>query len=205
MNNLKNVMTLALVAVAMTMTMGSCNQEKKVDAKSASTGLQIRYIDQDSVLRNYNLAKDFDEMATRLQNEYDQASKKHMEQLMTFAQNATNSLQQKQVTQDDVTQVQLPDGSGTIMLKSDAQKYEQMGQNAQNELGKLQQNTANQVQQGQQQLNDSIENFLKDYAKQNKFDMVLLKAATGYIDPKFEVTDEVIKGLNKRYTKVANK
>lgn len=192
MNNLKNVMTLALVAVAMTMTMGSCNQEKKVDAKPTSTGLQIRYIDQDSVLRNYNLAKDFDEMATRLQNEYDQAAKKFNDQLETFQGSMQQKYQNNQYSSEDA-------------IKADQQKLEQMQQNAQTELGKLQQNTANQMQQVQQQLNDSIENFLKDYAKQNKFDMVLLKAATGYIDPKFEVTDDVIKGLNKRYTKVADK
>ena len=193
MNNLKNVMTLALVAVAMTMTMGSCNQEKKVDAKPANnTGLQIRYIDQDSVLRNYNLAKDFDEMATRLQNEYDQAAKKFNDQLQSFQNSVNQKMQNNQYSSEDAA-------------KADVQKYQQMEQNAQTELGKLQQNTANQMQQVQQQLNDSIENFLKDYAKQNKFDMVLLKAATGYIDPKFEVTDDVIKGLNKRYTKVADK
>lgn len=195
MNNLKNVLTLTLAAVAVTMTMGSCNQEKKVDAKPSNNnnaGLQIRYIDQDSVLRNYNLAKDFDEMATRLQNEYDQAAKKFNDQLQSFQNSVNQKMQNNQYSSEDAA-------------KADVQKYQQMEQNAQTELGKLQQNSANQMQQVQQQLNDSIENFLKDYAKQNKFDMVLLKAATGYIDPKYEVTDDVIKGLNKRYTKVANK
>ena len=53
--------------------------------------------------------------------------------------------------------------------------------------------------------NDSIHNFLSDYAKKNNYDMILFKSATGYINPSFEVTDEVIEGLNKRYTKVAKK
>ena len=35
--------------------------------------------------------------------------------------------------------------------------------------------------------------------------MVLRKSATLYIDPKYDVTKEVIEGLNKRYTKVAKK
>ena len=37
------------------------------------------------------------------------------------------------------------------------------------------------------------------------FDMVIRKSATLYIDPKYDVTDEVIAGLNKRYTKVEKK
>ena len=82
---------------------------------------------------------------------------------------------------------------------------QQMEQNAQNEMAKLQQNTTNQLQQSQKQLNDSVHNFLEDYAKKNNYDMILFKSATGYINPSLEVTDEVIEGLNKRYTKVAKK
>ena len=47
--------------------------------------------------------------------------------------------------------------------------------------------------------------FSQDYAKKNNYDMILFKSATGYINPSLEVTDEVIEGLNKRYTKVAKK
>ena len=52
---------------------------------------------------------------------------------------------------------------------------------------------------------DSIDNFLKDYAKKKGFDMVLRKSATLYIDEKYDVTEEVIEGLNKRYNKVGGK
>ena len=79
-------------------------------------------------------------------------------------------------------------------------------QNAQNEIAKLQQSGDNQLMQSQKQLNDSIDNFLKDYAAKNHYDVILKKAAaTLYINPSLDVTDEVIEGLNKRYTKVAKK
>ena len=42
-------------------------------------------------------------------------------------------------------------------------------------------------------------------AKQKGYDMVLRKSATLYIDPKYDVTQDVIEGLNKRYNKVAKK
>ena len=35
--------------------------------------------------------------------------------------------------------------------------------------------------------------------------MILNKAATFYIDPKFDVTSDVVEQLNKAYTKVAPK
>lgn len=186
-------MTLALVAFAMTIALGACNQEKKNDVNvSSKSSLNIRYIDEDSVLKNYNLAKDFEEMTTRLQNEMDQAQKKYADQLGSFQNSVNQKMQNNQYANENA-------------YKADVQKYQQMEQNAQTELGKLQQNAANQMQQSQKQLNDSLHNFLNDYAKKNNYDMVLFKSATGYINPKFEVTDEVIKGLNKRYTKVAKK
>ena len=200
MNYLKNFMKLAMVAMALIISLSACNQEstkenkKETKAEPAKVGqhLEIRYIDGDSVLKNYNLAKDFEEMTTRLQNEFDQAQKKYADQLGNFQNSVNQKMQNNQYTNENA-------------YKADVQRYQQMEQNAQNELAKLQQNSGNQLQQSQKQVNDSIENFLKDYAKKNKYDMILLKASTGYINPSLEVTDEVIEGLNKRYTKVAKK
>ena len=219
MNYFKNTFKLAIVAMALTLTVAACNQQEqksnkkqdvKVEPAKAGQHVEIRYIDEDSVLKNYNLAKDFQEMATRLQNQGDQASKKHSEQIQNFATNAAKTAQQRinanQVTPEQVTQVPMPDGSGAYMLLADAQKYQQMMQNAQNEIAKLQQSGDNQLMQSQKQLNDSIDNFLKDYAAKNHYEKKKKKAAaTLYINPSLDVTDEVIEGLNKRYTKVAKK
>ena len=205
MNYFKNFTKLALVATVITVSMAACNQQQensnnakdnknsaKVEPAKAGQHLEIRYIDEDSVLKNYNLAKDFEEMTTRLQNEFDQAQKKYADQLGNFQNSVNQKMQNNQYASENA-------------YKADVQKYQQMEQNAQNEMAKLQQNSANQMQQSQKQLNDSIHNFLNDYAKKNNYDMILFKSATGYINPSLEVTDEVIEGLNKRYTKVAKK
>lgn len=202
MNYFKNITKLALIAAALTISMAACNQQEKsnnnnkkdvkVEPAKAGQHLEIRYIDEDSVLKNYNLAKDFEEMTTRLQNEFDQAQKKYTDQLGNFQNSVNQKMQNNQYASENA-------------YKADVQKYQQMEQNAQNEMAKLQQNSANQMQQSQKQLNDSIHNFLEDYAKKNNYDMILFKSATGYINPSLEVTDEVIEGLNKRYTKVAKK
>ena len=204
MNYFKNFTKFALVATVITLSMAACNQQEnsnnakdnknsaKVEPAKAGQHLEIRYIDEDSVLKNYNLAKDFEEMTTRLQNEFDQAQKKYADQLGNFQNSVNQKMQNNQYANENA-------------YKADVQKYQQMEQNAQNEMAKLQQNSANQMQQSQKQLNDSIHNFLNDYAKKNNYDMILFKSATGYINPSLEVTDEVIEGLNKRYTKVAKK
>ena len=104
MNNLKNLMKLALVAMALVITMGACSQNEKNNTKKetkaepakAGKHLEIRYIDEDSVLKNYNLAKDFEEMATRLQNEFDQAQKKYADQLGNFQNSVNQKMQNNQ-------------------------------------------------------------------------------------------------------------
>lgn len=201
MNYLKNTIKLAVVALAFTLTLAACNnqQDKKSDNKNqtkvepakAGKHLEIRYIDEDSVIKNYNLAKDFQEMATRLQNEMDQAQKRYGDQLGNFENSMKQKYQNNQYNENS--------------YNADMQKYQQMGQNAQNELAKLQQNGENQMQQSQKQLNDSIDNFLKEYAAKNHYDVILKKAAAFYLNPSLDVTNEVIEGLNKRYTKVAKK
>ncbi len=215
MNNLKNLSKLALVALALIIAMGSCSQgtkkqskkEDKVSPAKPGQHVEIRYIDEDSVLKNYNLAKDFQEMETRLNNEMEQASKKHEDQINDFMQKALKSAEDKyNATQG---QVQLEpvnfNGQTVPLLPADAQKYKQMMDNAQSELTKIQQNSANQLQMSNKQLSDSVDNFLRDFSRQNNYDVILKKGATFYINPSLDVTDKVIEGLNKRYTKVAKK
>ena len=56
--------------------------------------------------------------------------------------------------------------------------------------------------EAQKTVNDSISSFIKEYNKKYGYDAILLKGATLYIDPRLDITDDVIKGLNARYNKV---
>lgn len=190
-----------IVATTLIITMGACskNQEQSKstakDVKDApldpSGKLSIRYIEEDSIVKNYNLAKDFQEMATRLENEYDQAGRRFSDQITNFENSMQQKYQNNQYTE--------------ASYKADMQKLQQMQQNAQNELAKLQESSANQLQQSQKQLNDSVENFLKEYANKNHYDMILIKQPGSFINSNLDVTNEVVIELNKRYTKVAPK
>ena len=50
-------------------------------------------------------------------------------------------------------------------------------------------------------LRDSIQNFLKDYNKSKKYDLIISKAGDNilYADKRHDITMDVINGLNNRY------
>ena len=202
MNNSKNYFKLVMILFALIITMGACNSQdgskngQKENQKEAAPldpngKIAVRFIDEDSVLKNYNLAKDFQEMATRLENEYDQATKRLSDQISNFENSMKVKYQNNQYNE--------------ATYNADMQKLQQLQQNAQNELAKLQESSSNQMQQSQKQLKDSVENFLKDYAIKNHYDVILNKNSGFYMNPNLDITSEVVDGLNKRYTKVAEK
>jgi hypothetical protein len=56
-----------------------------------------------------------------------------------------------------------------------------------------------QLNDEQMKLANEIDLFLADFAVRNDYDAVLRKEAAMFINPKWDVTDEVAEGLNARY------
>lgn len=196
MNFFKNYTKLALFAAVVLMAATSCNEKKPAEVAKAGgaalENLKIRYIDEDSIMANYNLAKDINEAMLRRQNQFDAAQKQRGNEISKFG----NAMQQKYQNNQYLTEE---------AFNADQAKLQKMQADAENYLAGLQQSIQNELNQSQIQLLDSIDNFMKDYAKKKGFDMVLRKSATLYIDEKFDVTKEVVEGLNKRYNKVGGK
>ncbi len=198
MNCCKNWAIAALACITMAgLVACSGNDNKSGSAPKAAPavagqGMNIRYIDEDSVLEKYNLAKDFQESMLRRQNELDQATKKKSDQINNFGSTMEQKYKNNQYMSQDA-------------FSADQAHLQQMQASAQNELGQLQQSIQNEFQQNSKELQDSITNFLNEYAKAQGYDMILRKSATLYIDQKYDITDDVVNELNKRYTKVAKK
>ena len=196
MNFIKHYTKLALFAAVVMMSINSCNNKPaeapKPAGEAAVENLKIRYIDEDSIMANYNLAKDLNEAVLRRQNQYDAAERQRGSEINKFESAIQQKLQNNQYLDENT-------------YKADQAKLQRMYTDAQNYLANLQQSYSNEAYQSQLQLNDSIDNFMKDYAKKKGFDMVLRKSATLFIDEKYDVTKEVIEGLNKRYNKVGGK
>ena len=85
------------------------------------------------------------------------------------------------------------------------QKLAKMQQDAELSLANLQRSVEQELAQQQSQLNDSVEAFIKEYNKSKGYDAILFKAAGVYFNPALDITDEVVKGLNARYNKKADK
>lgn len=197
MNFIKHYTKLALFAAVVLMAATSCNDQQAAEAHKAAGGaalenLKIRYIDEDSIMANYNLAKDINEAMLRRQNQFDAAQKQRAGEISKFG----NAMQQKYQNNQYLTEE---------AFNADQAKLQKMQADAENYLAGLQQSIQNELNQSQIQLLDSIDNFMKEYAKKKGFDMVLRKSATLYIDEKYDVTKEVVEGLNKRYNKVGGK
>lgn len=86
--------------------------------------------------------------------------------------------------------------------KQDEQTMANMQNEAQKNMATLQSNLEQASMQAQKTVNDSIEAFIKEYNKTRGYDAILFKAATLYINPALDITNEVVEGLNARYNKV---
>lgn len=197
----KNLLGIGTIALCLSLAFSSvsCNSNNEnadttvkktvADNKPKRDLPNFRYVDVDTVLSRYNLAKDYNEEMLRMQNNFESTARQKQSSISSFE----NQVQQKMQNNGYLSEAS---------LKQDQQKYVNMTNAAQNEMAKMQQNMQNAAMQAQQVLNDSIQAFIKEYNAKKGYDAILYKAATLYIDPALDITDEVVKGLNDRYNKV---
>ena len=192
----------SLLALALCVAVVSCggngdNKDKtdidkkisQVIAKTDSALPNYRYVDLDSVLSAYNLAKDYNEEMLRMQNKMQSEVKRH-----------ENSLQSKATTIQNKAQ-----NNGYLSQASfdaDQKELADMQNKSQKAVANLQTNFETTALQAQKNVNDSILAFINEYNQTKGYDAIFFKAATLYINPALDITNEVIEGLNARYNKV---
>ena len=200
MKILSKLVSFVLVFMSVAMA-SSCSEGKKgntaVVADTAVVAVEepvmvIRYIDEDSLLAQYNLAKDINEAMLRRSNQFDSEQQRRARDIQKFAADCENKLRNNGYLSEE-------------SLQADQNKVAKMQSDAENYLARLQRDIQSEMQQNTIQLNDSINNYLKEYCKANGYNAVLRKTAAFYIDSKYNVTKEVVEGLNKRYNKVEKK
>ncbi len=199
MKIIRKIAKLSTIALAIVM-FASCNkstEETNVaapadNAAGAPAAAVIRYIDGDTLMAKYNLAIDINEAMLRRSNQLDNEQMKRGNEINRLG----NEIQNKYKNNGYLTEESFnADQNRLAKMQNDAQSY----------LAKLQRDAQNEMMQYQIQLNDSVQNFIKAYAKEKGYDVILYKASAVYIDSKYDVTNDVIEGLNKRYTKVEKK
>ena len=94
----------------------------------------------------------------------------------------------------------------TAQLEKNAQAFQQKlqsnGFTSREQAEAAQANLQREQQKFLQAFQDSLDNFLADYNKDKKYDMIVNKAAVLYADKRFDITTDVVNGMNRRYKKV---
>lgn len=192
------------VLVGLALTAASCSgdsgaaqkdakpQAAKADAESQASTINIRYIDGDSIAEHYNLAKDFKEFSLRTYSNLENAQRSRAAEIQKFG----SAIEEKMRSNGYLSEAS---------YNGDVQKLNKMQSDAQNYLASLQRKAETEMMQQQQQLNDSIQSFIKDYNAEHGYDAILFRTAGVYFNPALDITNEVIDGLNARYTKVSGK
>ncbi|MDE7402983.1 MAG: OmpH family outer membrane protein [Muribaculaceae bacterium] len=195
---IRTIGIFALAVLAINVSTGCNNSDTKETKKVATKAKSslstenlpnYRYVDLDTVLSRYNLAKDYNEEMLRMQNNAESQMRRHENEIKSFATTVQNKVQNNSyLTQES--------------YKADEQKMANMQNNAQRTMNTLQNNIAQAAEQAQKTINDSITAFIESYNKTRGYDAIFFKAATLYANPALDITDEVVEGLNARYNKV---
>lgn len=151
--------------------------------------INVRYVDEEKLLQEYSLAKDFQESITRLQSKLISAQESRAKDIQTLGTQIESKMKSNGYSSESE-------------YNSDMTRFNKKQQDAQTYLANLQRTTELEVNQLQTQLQDSVRNYIKQFSLDNGYDAVLLKSASFYFNPAFDVTDKVLEGLNARYNKV---
>lgn len=195
----KNLYTALGVAMALAIgsTFASCGgskEEKDSSAKKVATADSValpnyRYVDFDTLLTKYILAKDYNEEMIRMQENLESETKRHQTSLQSLASQIQNKVQNNSYLSQE-------------SFDTDQQKLASMQSNAERSVGMMQQKYAEAAAKAQQAVNDSVNAFVEEYNKKHGYDAIFNKAAALHFNPALDITDEIVEGLNARYNKV---
>ena len=172
----KNILGSVAFAAMVALSLTSCNKSQpQVEAKSESKApaeLKIAYVEVDSIMTQYKFAKEY---AAILEKK---------------GQNIQATLAQKQQN---------------ALSREAAEQRQAALQKQNNDLQGLQQRLSNEFASEQEKYNkalhDSIANYLARYNKDKKYSIIFSKSGDNllYADKAYDITNEVISGLNKAY------
>ncbi|MBQ6032322.1 MAG: OmpH family outer membrane protein, partial [Prevotella sp.] len=174
--------------------MTACNQQApKVDEKSeaapTNSELKIAFVEVDSIMSQYEFCKEYSKILEKKGQNIQNTIAQKGQNLQAAANKFQQDLQNNKYTQQQAEAV----NAGLQKQQADLQALQQrLGSDFQAETDKF--NAA---------LRDSIQHFLAKYNKDKKYSLILSKAGDNilFADKAYDVTNEVIAGLNKAYKK----
>lgn len=186
-----------ITALAASLVLASCSNSEdesqeatvaKGEKAEASQVQRIAFVELDSIMTQYQLYKDYEDV---LKNKGAEIQNTLAQKQRNLEQHAAN-LQKKYenggfTTKDELEAAQNQIQNEQIQLQKSAEKLNAEFNTEQERIN--------------QEARDSIQAFLKDYNKTRKYDFVMVKAGDNLLiaNSKYDITADVVKGLNKRY------
>jgi len=191
------VIASALAAVVLAGGLISCNQAQQQTATAVApmevtdSRLPIAYINVDSLLNNYDFAKDLNE------------------ELIKKTEDARMSLNSKaQALEKKVADFQKKLQTNAFLSQERAESEANRLQKEKDELDQLNYKLQSDLAQEQAMMNgrlsDTIRNYVKEYNAEMHFELIFTNTMYDNIlidSPKYDITADVLNRLNTRYAK----
>ncbi|OJV36466.1 MAG: hypothetical protein BGO29_03800 [Bacteroidales bacterium 36-12] len=193
---ISNAILIVAVVVLFILVLGNKTNHKANGIFSghdsiSSVSLPIAYVNVDSLLLNYQLAKESNEALMKKQED----SRLDLNVKARQLQNEMAEFQRKLDNNAFLSRERAEQEHARLMRKE--QDLQQLN-------GKLSQELMDAQQKVNEELRDSVYTFLKNYNKDKKYEMILSNTASDNIllaNDSYDITKEITDILNKRYGK----
>ena len=187
----RNILSVVAIAAMAALSFTSCNNSQpQVEAKSESKApadLKIAYVEVDSIMTQYTFAKEYSALLEKKGQNIQATIAQKGQALQAAAANFQQKVQQNAYTREQAEAIQ-------VGLQKQNNDLQGLQQRLSNEF------TAEQAKYNTA-LHDSIAHYLAAYNKDKKYSIIFSKSGDNllYADKAYDITNEVIAGLNKAY------
>ncbi|MBO7581717.1 MAG: OmpH family outer membrane protein [Bacteroidaceae bacterium] len=204
---MKKITTLVLSGLmmgAVAASITSCNNANNENAEESApvktsadkaVSYKIAFVQIDTLTSQYQKCKDLEEEFTKKRANAEATINAKGKNFTAQMQEFNRKYQSNQFTQQQ--------------FEAEQARLSKLQQDLQDLQARLSNSLQEEYQKEFQALTDSIQNFTKSYAKEKGYDFILCKSSgidnVLYANESYDVTDEVVKALNKRYSKDAPK
>ena len=192
--NKKTILRTVALAFVATMGMTSCDksnpqmdQKANASAKAAAGDMKIAYVEVDSIMSQYKFCKEYSLILQKKGQNIQNTLAQKQQALQAAAANFQQKVQQNAYTREQAEGV-------NASLQKQSNDLQILNQRLSAEF-------QNETDQFNKALRDSIQHYLASYNKDKKYSIIFSKQGDNllYADKAYDITNEIIAGLNKAY------
>ena len=192
--NKKTILRTVALAFVATMGMTSCDksnpqmdQKANASAKAAAGDMKIAYVEVDSIMSQYKFCKEYSLILQKKGQNIQNTLAQKQQALQAAAANFQQKVQQNAYTREQAEGV-------NASLQKQSNDLQMLNQRLSVEF-------QNETDQFNKALRDSIQHYLATYNKDKKYSIIFSKQGDNllYADKAYDITNDIIAGLNKAY------